>query len=125
MAIKMKNVFVPPQIVSHTEVHRANLGGEIIVGIAIALLAPRLLCHHQPLQSLVSENLGWCTPTTPLIFGHPAHSAQPGPHLCSFISQAFTTDAYNLLGPVLGSGVMEENKTWFFPQEVLSPVRKA
>ena len=81
MTIKMKNVFVPPQIVSHIEEHGAHFGEKVIVGIAVGLFLLRLLCHHQPLQPLVSENLGWCTPTTPLIFGHPAHSAQSGPYL--------------------------------------------
>lgn len=32
---------------------------KIIVGIALGLLVPRLLCYYRP---LVHENLRWCTP---------------------------------------------------------------
>lgn len=74
-----------------------------IVGIAVGQLGPRLLCPH---QSPGSENLGWCVPSR----AQPAPSAQSGPLLCLFITQALTSG----LGLVLDAEVTE-NKTYFLP----------
>ena len=96
-AIKMKNIFVSPQIVSHTEVHEAHFENNHCrdcSGIAGA---------QADLLILVSVNLGQSPPPP-----RPPAIQLPQPnlvsHLCPFISQAFTV-VYIGLGPVLGAEV--------------------
>lgn len=100
--IKMKNILVSSQIVSHTEVEEARFERNHCRDFSWTAAA------QAALLLLVSENLRRSPPPPrpPAI-----QLPQPNlvPHLCAFISQAFIV-VYIGLGPVLGAEVTGEKQ---------------